>query len=75
MCANQCLKEQYEGQPPINKKINSNLFQSLKFQENKKRVRPIIPVEDEEREEEQIPYEQPESEMQMDCEMSMPASQ
>jgi hypothetical protein len=32
-------------------------------------------AEDEEREEEQIPYEQPESEMQMDCEMSMPASQ
>lgn len=29
----------------------------------------MIPVEDEEREEEQIPYEQS-SEMQMDCEMS-----
>jgi hypothetical protein len=29
----------------------------MKFQENKKRVRPVIAAEDEEREEEQIPYE------------------
>ena len=74
MCANQCLKEQYEGQQStIHKKVNSNVFQSVKFQENKKRVRPIIPVDEEERDEEQILYEQP-SEMQIDCEMSMPVS-
>jgi hypothetical protein len=42
----------------------------MKFQDNKKRSRPTIPVEGEEREDDQIPYEQPASEVQMDCEMS-----
>ena len=40
MAATQCLKETSAGDSlGINKKINSSMFNQIKFQENKKRVR------------------------------------